>query len=879
MVDSNEQVDRDAERVAGRSAEAAPGRETYDESQITVLEGLAAVRKRPAMYIGGTGVNGLHHLIYEVVDNCIDEAMAGFCRNILVKLNADGSCTVVDDGRGIPVGPMKHENPTLNGRPALEVVMTVLHSGGKFDHNAYKVSGGLHGVGVSVVNALAKWLEVEVHREGKVYNMRFERGVVAREMQASGATSQTGTRIEFAPDPDIFPDIAFRLDTLAPRLRELAYLNDGLCIRLIEESTAKEMEFRFEDGIKQFVRYLAGGEDPIHRDVICFRAADEQQGLACEIAMQYSDNYTENIIAFANNIKNIDGGMHMSAFKSALTRVANTYAKNNNMLKGTLVPAGDDWREGLTAVISVKVPNPQFESQTKVRLLNPEVETFVQQTVNEQFRNFLEENPADAKRIVQKGISSAQAREAARKARDLARKSVMSSGGLPGKLWDCQSKSKDDTELYLVEGDSAGGSAKQGRDAVTQAILPLKGKILNVEKARIDKMLSHEEITNIIQALGCGVGKDEFDIEKRRYDKLIIMTDADVDGSHIRTLLLTFLFRHMRPLIEDGRIYIAQPPLYLLRKGKHEEYVLNERVMNAKLSELGLRDTALLVRDPATGEQREIAAGALATLIALLDGIEHHSRVLARRGVNFEDMIIRHRGPKGHLPQILAEVHGVEAERVVRRYFRDDEALAGYRAELIAGGHPRVDVIESRHFAVPLAGEGSTGNGDGEEPRRAACFIVRHELSECRRLAELIEQVEQRGLPITDLFLRREELVTGELPPAKYLLRQGNHEPMELDNLSDVLAGIRKLGSEGLVIKRFKGLGEMNAEELWETTMDKSKRTLLRVTLTDDPDDAEQLALDAQEADRMFHVLMGDSVEERRRFIEENAINARNLDV
>ncbi|MCB9850460.1 MAG: DNA gyrase subunit B, partial [Phycisphaerales bacterium] len=863
MTDKPATVDmQEPEEISQPAPErSAPKHSDYDESQITVLEGLAAVRKRPAMYIGGTGINGLHHLIYEVVDNCIDEAMAGFCTSIMVKLNADGSCTVVDDGRGIPVGPMKHENPTLNGKPALEIVMTVLHSGGKFDHNAYKVSGGLHGVGVSVVNALSSWLEVEVMREGKIHTMRFERGDLKRGLQVTGETKQTGTRIEFAPDPEIFPEIAFRLDTLAPRLRELAYLNDGLRIRLVEEATGKEQEFCFDNGIKQFVQYLAGGEDPIHRDVISFRNADEEQGLACDIAMQYSDNYTENIIAFANNIKNIDGGMHLSAFKSAITRVANNYAKNNNMLKGSVVPSGDDWREGLTAVISVKVPNPQFESQTKVRLLNPEVETFVQQTVNEQFRNFLEENPADAKRIVQKGISSAQAREAARKARDLARKSVMSSGGLPGKLWDCQSKSKDDTELYLVEGDSAGGSAKQGRDSVTQAILPLKGKILNVEKARIDKMLSHEEITNIISALGCGVGKDDFDVEKRRYDKLIIMTDADVDGSHIRTLLLTFLFRHMRALVEEGRVYIAQPPLYLLKKGKHEEYVLNERVMNAKLSELGLRDTVLIVRDNESGSQREVAADALATLVGLLEGVEYHGRVLSRRGVDFEDIVCSHRAKTGRLPQILAEVHGAEEGKTLRMFFDDEEALANYRRELLSAGHERVDVIESRHFGLARGASGNGANGDGMAEEHSSCFIVRHELSECRRLGELIAQLEQQDMPVEDFFLKREELVTGELPPAKYLLRQGDADPVELDNLADVLGGIRKLGSAGLMIKRFKGLGEMNAEELWETTMDKSKRTLLRVTLTDDPDDAEQLALDAQEADRMFHVLMGDSVE------------------
>ena len=872
QVDDAHITDEVHEPASGQVSEEALG---YDESQITVLDGLAAVRARPAMYIGGTGITGLHHLVYEVVDNAIDEAMAGYCNDILVRLNADGSCTVVDDGRGIPVGPMSHENPQLNGRPALEIVMTVLHSGGKFDHSAYKVSGGLHGVGVSVVNGLSEWLEVEVKRDGEVHTMRFERGEVAREIQLTGKTSKSGTRVEFAPDSEIFPDVEFKFDTLVPRLRELAYLNDGLRIRVVDGVSGKEADFRFQDGIREFARYLSGGGEPIHRDVIYLRAADEEQGLAAEIALLYSDSYTENILAFANNIKNIDGGMHLSAFKSALTRVANNYARNSNMLKGSLTPTGDDWREGLTAVISVKVPDPQFESQTKVRLLNPEVETFVQQTVNEQLRNFLEENPADAKRIVQKGISSAQAREAARKARDLVRKSVMGTGGLPGKLWDCRSKTSENTELYLVEGDSAGGIAKQGRDAYTQAILPLKGKILNVEKARIDKMLSHEEITHIIRALGCGIGKEEFDIGKRRYDRLIIMTDADVDGSHIRTLLLTFLFRHMRPLIETGRVCIAQPPLYLIKKGKHEEYVLDDRQLNGRLSELGLKDTVLIIRDSGSAAQRTLTSGELCELASVLDGVDHHWRVMARRGVSFQDIVCGHRDVQGRLPTILAEVHRKDESIPTHRYFHSDSELAAYRAEQL-GECERVDIIEARHLQVA---QGRNGNGNGEGEDLSECYIVRHELAECRPLEELLRKLEQIGLAVNDFFLVREELVTGELPPAKYLLCQGDRDPVDVDNLAEVLGAIRRLGSEGLSIKRFKGLGEMNANELWETTMDRERRTLLRVTVTDDPDDAEQSALDFQEADRMFHVLMGDSVEERRRFIEENAITAKNLDV
>ncbi len=873
--------------IAPAGSDAA-GASDYDESQITVLEGLAAVRKRPAMYIGGTGVNGLHHLIYELVDNAIDEAMAGYCTKILVKLNADGSCTVLDNGRGIPVGPMKHENPLLNGKPALEVVMTVLHSGGKFDQNAYKVSGGLHGVGVSVVNALAEWMEVTVERDGKVHSMRFERGDVARELSVIGETSKSGTKIEFAPDPDIFPEIIFKLDTLGVRLRELAYLNEGLSIEVLDETSGKEMSFCFDDGIKQFVRHLAGGADPIHRDVITLKAEDPEQGLACDIALQYSDSYNENILAFANNIKNIDGGMHMSAFKSALTRVANNYAKKNNLVKGSVIPSGDDWREGLTAIISVKVPNPQFESQTKVRLLNPEVETFVQQTVNEQLRNFLDENPADAKKIVQRGVNAAQAREAARKARDLARKSVMSTGGLPGKLWDCSSKSAEGTEIYLVEGDSAGGSAKQGRDSRTQAILPLKGKILNVEKARIDKMLSHDEIAHIIKAMGCGIGKDEFDVSKRRYDKLIIMTDADVDGSHIRTLLLTFLFRHMRPLIEEGRVYIAQPPLYLLKRGKKEQYVLNESVMNSMLTDLGLDDTTLLIRDISDGDganidaskvddkpEREINGAELRNLLEILDGIDQNRQVLERRGIDFKHIALEESDKDGPLPTIFAEIHSSDAQVAKRRFFHDEAALTAFRNELTEK-HERVDLIEARHIEVARS---NNGNGDDDSEALSDTYIVRHELSECRILDSLIKKLTDMQIDIADYFKAREQLVTGELTPARYLLKQGESNPNELNNLADVLGGVRRLGTSGITLKRFKGLGEMNAEELWETTMDRSKRTLRRVTITDDPDDAEQLALDSQEADRMFHVLMGDSVEERRRFIEENAINAQNLDV
>jgi len=865
-------------------APAARG-DAYDESHITVLEGLSAVRQRPAMYIGGTGHSGLHHLVYEAVDNAIDEAMAGYCKNILVKLNADGSCTVVDDGRGIPVGPMRHENPKLDGRPALEVVMTVLHSGGKFDRSSYKVSGGLHGVGISVVNALSEWLEVEVKRDGRIHLMRFARGDVVKPLQVMGEAVGTGTRVQFVPDPAIFPDVEFKLEPLVSRLRELAYLNEGLRITVADERVGKELEFCFVDGLREFVTYLRGGATPLHKDVICLRGTDEAQRMTCDIALQYTDSFTEQIVCFANNVKNIDGGMHLSAFRAALTRVANNYARKSGLLKEKLTPTGEDWREGLTAVVSVKLPEPQFESQTKVRLLNPEVDTFVQQTVNEQLRNYLEENPAEAKRIVLRGIQAAQAREAARKARDLARKSAMGSAGMPGKLADCRSKHADETELFLVEGDSAGGSAKQGRDATVQAILALKGKILNVEKARVDKMLSHEEIHNIILAIGCGVGHDEFDLSKRRYGKVIIMTDADVDGSHIRTLLLTFLFRHMRPLIEDGRVYVAQPPLFQLSKGKSTRYVLNERLLNEELARMGVGGTRLIVRDQseraegfsprgeAPAEERVIEGKALASLVELLDAVAEKARLLGRRGVDFRDLVCRVRDPGLGLPMILVHLYRPGAVSPQIHFFHDDEALLEFR-QAEAAAHGEVEILEARHLLVTSVG--SDDNGPGALPEHR---LVRHELTECRRLEKRIAQLESMGLSIQDYFLSRQENVAGERPPARFVLQRADGDPLELDSLADVAKGVRDLGAAGYSVKRFKGLGEMNAEELWQTTMFPEQRTLLRVTLSDDPDDAEQVDLDLREADRIFSVLMGDDVDQRRRFLEENALNVRNLDV
>ena len=575
-----------------------PSAASYTEENIKVLEGLVAVRKRPGMYIGDTSVRGLHHLVYEIVDNAIDEHMAGRCTSVSVKIHNDGSISVTDDGSGIPVGPYKHSNPQLHGRPTVEIVMTTLHAGGKFDHDSYKVSGGLHGVGASVVNALSQWLEVEIARGGQLHVMLFERGVVTEPLHVIGDRTKTGTKIRFKPDPELFPDTNFRYDTLVGRLRELAYLNPGLRVTLEDETSSRSEQYCYEDGIVAFVRQLNEGKNVLIDKPIYFRAEDPQTGLVCEVAAQYNDTYNESLHSFVNNINTIEGGTHVSGFKTALTRTLNAYARHNHFLKGDTVPTGDDLREGLVVILSIKVLEPQFEGQTKTKLGNAEVESFVNSTAGHHLSSWLEEHPTAAKRICMKGIHAAAAREAARKARELTRrKGALDSGGLPGKLYDCTSKDVESSELYLVEGDSAGGSAKGGRDSTMQAILPLKGKILNVEKARLDKILGFEEIRTIIQALNCGIGTDDFDISKLRYGKIIIMTDADVDGSHIRTLLLTFFFRQMPELIRQNRIYIAQPPLFQIVRNKKSQYVLNEKQLAVMLRDLGLAGTALVVRD------------------------------------------------------------------------------------------------------------------------------------------------------------------------------------------------------------------------------------------------------------------------------------------
>jgi len=827
----------------------------YDARSIKVLEGLEAVRLRPAMYIGDTGQAGLHHLVNEVVDNAIDEAMAGYCTELVVHVHHDGSIAVRDNGRGIPIDIHQTEH-----KPAVEVVMTTLHAGGKFDHHSYKVSGGLHGVGVSVVNALAEWLQVEVYRGGNIYAIRFERGKTVSGLQTIGKTKQTGTRVAFKADPDIFADRDFRYEALASRLRELAYLNDGLRITFKDDRIDKEEEFYFSDGLKAFVSHLSEGKTALH-SVIELRRDDAQQRLAVTIAMQYTDGYTETTLAFANNIHNIDGGTHLSGFRSALTRSMNFYARRQGVVKDKLIPTGDDLREGLTAVLSVKVPDPQFEAQTKVRLMNPEVGTFVEQTVNELLGRWLEEHPADAKRIISKAVQAAQAREAARKARELARKSVLDSGSLPGKLWDCSAKDLETTELFLVEGDSAGGNAKQGRDSRRQAILPLRGKILNVEKARVDKMLAHEEIRTIISAVGTGIGQEEFDVGKRRYGKIIIMTDADVDGSHIRTLLLTFLFRHMCPLIEHGCVYVAQPPLFqLTRKGK-SEYALNEHIFNRKLTTMGLEGTVLVVRElneenrPIGRVHREYEGEELGRIVELIDRLEGQIAVLRRRGINIRRFLTEHYDPEDGLPKIRIRFNGEE------HFFYTEEQYTVFCRDA------------EEHFGpIERDDQNTTHNGPGP-------VISRVDLGESSQLEQCIKALGRWELGIGDYFLKPAEDAAGQALPARFALRKPDDQVQEIADLPGVTRAVREYGGAGIVIKRFKGLGEMNAEELWSTTMDTDRRTLMRVTISGESDDPAQYQLDLREADRIFAILMGEDVEKRRNFIEAHATEAKNLDI
>jgi DNA gyrase subunit B len=811
------------------------------------------------MYIGGYNPRGLHHLVYEIVDNSIDEALAGYSKSILVKINADGSCTVVDDGRGIPVGI----HPT-EGIPTVEVVFSTLGAGGKFEHNdasAYKTSGGLHGVGASVVNFVSEWMEISVSRDGAVHQMEFQRGIKSSDLKPIGTTNKTGTKVSFKPDDTLFPEINFNHETLLNRLRELAFLNAGVEIVYEDERVGKRDVFKYEHGLTEYVALLNEGKTPV-TSVVSFTKEDPQQRLVVEVALQYNDGYNETILAFANNINNHDGGTHLSGFKTALTGTINRYAEAAKLMKDVR-PSGDDVREGLVAVISVKIPEPQFESQTKDKLLNTEVESFVQSAVNERLGSYFEENPKEAKAIFEKGMMAAEAREAARKARELTRrKNSLEGTSLPGKLADCRSKSNEDTEIFLVEGDSAGGSAKQGRDSNVQAILALRGKLLNVEKANLVKILGHEEIRTIISALGCGI-RDDFNMEKRRYGKIIIMTDADVDGSHIRTLLLTFFFRHMQELIRGGRVYVAQPPLYQVTRRKKSEYVLNERKMRQTLTELGLENTELSIRDTDTNaEARRLKGDELRKVVDLLNRLEELVRVVQRRGIDFAEFLAK-RDSAGRLPLYRVVVEGEEQffhasdqrDAFLRdnKLFVDDPEMGDGAAAPAPGG-------------LALVPPSSNGNGNGkQDPLRR--LQKNQELHEVRDMEKVFSQLEGHGLSIDDYFLTQEESVSGEKLATKYALISED-KVHDVAGVAQVLPEIHRIGKSGMEVKRFKGLGEMNSEQLWETTLDPNVRILFRVTMQE-----------AAEAERMFSVLMGEDVERRRQFIEDHALEVKNLDV
>ncbi len=798
-------------------ARPARGVEAYDASKIKVLEGLEAVRKRPAMYIGNTSVGGLHHLVYEVVDNSIDESQAGHCDRIEVTIHIDNSVTVVDNGRGIPVDMHATEK-----RPAAEVVMTVLHSGGKFDNDSYKVSGGLHGVGVSVVNALSEFVDLEIWRDGLVYEERFERGKPAGPFRQTGTTKKRGTKIRFRPDPAIFEDVNFSFDILSQRLRELAFLNEGVTI-VIEDERAenKRHEFNYKGGIASFVEHLNKNKTPIHPRPIFMRG--ERDGVVAEIALQYNDGYNEIVFSFANSINTLEGGTHLSGFRSALTRTINNYAARV-ISKEQVNLSGDDVREGLTAVVSVKLPRPQFEGQTKTKLGNSEVKGIVEAMLNEKLSACFEENPGVARKILEKGLEALRGREAARKAKELTRrKGALDSGMLPGKLADCQETDPSRSEMFLVEGDSAGGSAKQGRDRRTQAILPLRGKILNVEKARFDRMLGSQEIRTIITALGTGIGDEDYDHARLRYHKIIIMTDADVDGSHIRTLLLTFFFRQMPQVIERGHLYIAQPPLYKVKKGKTETYLANDEDLNKFLMATAAQER--LVKLPKSDVVLE--GPSLRNVLDKLVRYQVHLDLLRKRG--FDPALIE---------ALLAA--GVGAAKT----FEDSDALEEVRRAAEKAGFRTGDLEkdeEHGRFTFEVAARA----------RGHAASVVGWDL------ASSIEYRTLRSLEGDLQDLRQPPFVIAE-----------NGDEMAVDSRLDLLRHLMEEGKKGLSIQRYKGLGEMNAEQLWDTTMNPETRRLVQVNIAD-----------AVEADEIFTVLMGDMVEPRRKFIEENALEVRNLDV
>ncbi len=799
--------------------------EVYDASKIKVLAGLEAVRKRPAMYIGSTGSLGLHHLVYEVVDNSIDEAMVGHCDKISITIHIDSSITVTDNGRGIPVDLHATEK-----KPAAEVVMTTLHAGGKFDHEAYKVAGGLHGVGVSVVNALSEYLDLEIMRDGDVYHQRYNRGEPTCKLEKTGKTKRTGTKILFKPDSEIFEKLDFSFDTLSQRLRELSFLNRGVTIIIEDERTEKKNEFQYKGGISSFVEHLNKNVSSLHPKPIYIE--DQREGNIIEVAFQYNDGYGESLFSFANNINTQEGGTHLIGFKSALTRTINSYATSNNLMKDLKTAlSGEDVREGLAAVISVKISEPQFEGQTKTKLGNSEVKGQVETLVNEKLSGYFEQKPSVARAIVAKAIEAARARDAARKARELTRrKSALDSGSLPGKLADCQERDPSQCEIYLVEGDSAGGSAKQGRDRKNQAILPLRGKILNVEKARLDKMLNNEEIQVMITALGTGIG-EEFDISKLRYHQVIIMTDADVDGSHIRTLLLTFFYRRMQPIVEQGYLYIAQPPLYRVKKGKTEHYVKDDASLEEFLLEIGAENARLIL----PGKRQHVSG---TRLVALGKRISQFNRILEKVGRKREMAIVRGLVRQSDFNKALLKDQK-KLSSLLNDVFKRVEK---YNEDIAPIDYEIQEDIEHNCSMVKC---NSQRNGRRIESLFDYEFITSPEFEELRNISKQFEAVGS--------------------PPYRV---ERNGDKNKFGTLHDLVGYLLSLGQKGQEIQRYKGLGEMNPNQLWETTMNPESRVLLQVKVED-----------AVAANDIFSVLMGDHVEPRREFIHKNALEVKNLDI
>ncbi|NCG09270.1 MAG: DNA topoisomerase (ATP-hydrolyzing) subunit B [Verrucomicrobia bacterium] len=824
--------------------------DVYDSSKIQKLEGLEGVRKRPDMYIGDTNERGLHHCVFEIVDNSIDEALAGHCHEITVSIHNDGSCSIEDDGRGIPVDI----HPKYN-IPALELVMTNLHAGGKFGKGAYQVSGGLHGVGAKCVNAVSEWFEVEVRRDGKVHKMEFSRGLTTQKMKVIGETKRTGTRIAFLPDPQIFLTTReFNFELLSKRLRELAFLNPGIKITFNDERDNKSETFLFKEGIAEYVAFLNENKNIIHEEPISFHGEtptpnpDLDANIVVDIAFQYNDGYSDQIYAYANSIHNIEGGTHLSGFRTALTRVVNAYAKQNNILKDKDPSlSGDDAREGLTAVISVKVPEPRFEGQTKTKLSNGEVDGIVQKITGEELKYYFETNPQIAKKLIEKCLNAARAREAARKARETVRKGALSSGGLPGKLADCASKDPSISELYIVEGDSAGGSAKQGRDRATQAILPIRGKLLNVEKARLDKVLNNNEIRTLITAVGTGIGDHEgdgaFNAEKARYHKIILMTDADVDGAHIRTLLLTFLFRQMRGLIESGYVYIAQPPLYKIKRKRREQYIDNDPQLNRILLELGSEDVTLI----RTRDDRQLKGAQIDELVEALSRLEVVGRGVTRYGCDFASYLDQHEPENYKLPRYVARIRTGNEEDF--QFLKSDDERAAFHAEY--------------ELTDANVGETAVREIENKEGVKTQQRISLHEIFESTEMSKLLRDLAEAGID-THQFSQTEapryQLVENLGDPKK-------EERIELHSIIELVDNIRAIGRRGLSIQRYKGLGEMNPKQLFETTMDPETRRLLKVNIAD-----------AAAADNTFSMLMGEDVPSRRAFIEDNALNVSHLD-